>query len=67
LRIKPYTVFNFAAGMKVLNTDHLAVDLHFDVQNIFDKQFAYNFGNPFSGTHFGNPRLVGGGLKLTFR
>jgi hypothetical protein len=67
LRVKPYTVFNLAAGVKVLNADHLSVALHFDLQNIFDKRFAYNFGNPFSGTHFGNPRLIGGGLKFTFR
>ncbi len=67
LRVDPYTVFNVAAGVNVLKTDPLAVDLHVDVQNIFDKRFAYNFGNPFSGTHFGNPRLVGGGLKFTFR
>jgi outer membrane receptor protein involved in Fe transport len=67
LRVKPYTVFNFAAGVRVLNTDQLSMDLHFDVQNIFDKRFAYNFGNPFSGTHFGNPRLIGGGVKFTFR
>jgi len=67
LRVKPYTLFNFAAGLKVLKTDQLAADLYCDVQNIFDKRFVYNFGNPFSGTHFGNPRLVGGGLKFTFR
>jgi outer membrane receptor for ferrienterochelin and colicin len=67
LRVKPYTVFNVSAGAKVWKTEQLSIDLHFDVQNIFDKRFAYNFGNPFSGTHFGNPRLFGGGLKFSFR
>jgi outer membrane receptor protein involved in Fe transport len=67
LRVKPYTVFNCAAGVEMLKTDWLSMGLQMDVQNIFDKRFAYNFGNPFSGTHFGNPRLIGGGLKFTFR
>jgi hypothetical protein len=37
-----------------------------DVQNLVDHAFVYNFGNPFSGTHFGYPRMVGGRLKVTF-
>jgi outer membrane receptor for ferric coprogen and ferric-rhodotorulic acid len=24
--------------------------------NVFDRAYAFNFGNPFSGTHFGAPR-----------
>src|SRR5579864_7714042 len=31
-----------------------------------DHAFVYNFGNPFSGTHFGYPRMYGARLKFTF-
>jgi outer membrane receptor for ferric coprogen and ferric-rhodotorulic acid len=41
--------------------------LQFDVQNIFDRAFAYNFGNPFEGTHFGAPRRWSGSLRFSFR
>jgi hypothetical protein len=37
-----------------------------DARNIANREFVYNFGNPFSGTHFGNPRMWGGRLKLAF-
>jgi hypothetical protein len=49
-----------AAGSRV-------VSAQFDVQNVADRRFAYNFGNPFSGTHFGHPRLLGGRVKFAFR
>jgi len=28
------------------------------VNNLTDGTYAFNFGNPFSGTHFGAPRAV---------
>jgi len=37
-----------------------------DVQNIANHPFVYNFANPFSGTHFGYPRVFAGRLKFTF-
>ena len=32
--------------------------------NLFDARYAYNFGNPFSGTHFGAPRTVSLAVRL---
>ena len=32
-----------------------AISLRGAVLNLFDARYAYNFGNPFSGTHFGAP------------
>jgi hypothetical protein len=43
------------------------VQAQFDLQNIANRKFVYNFGNPFSGTHFGYPRSWGGRIKLIFR
>ena len=37
------------------------------VLNLFDDCYAYNFGNPFSGTHFGAPRTVACTLRVAFR
>ena len=65
-RVKPYTVFNFAVGVELFKDERATAGLQFVVQNMFNRRFAYNFGNPFSGTHFGHPRLIGGRLRLTF-
>ena len=37
------------------------------VMNVFDRRYAYNFGNPFSGTHFGAPRTASVMLRLETR
>jgi hypothetical protein len=66
-RVKPYTVFNFAVGADVINKESLIVALQIDAQNFTNKKFAYNFGSPFEGTHFGHSRLWSGRLKFTFR
>jgi hypothetical protein len=37
------------------------------VTNIGDQTYAFNFGNPFSGTHFGGPRRVGFSVRANVR
>ena len=37
------------------------------VFNLTDARYAFNFGNPFSGTHFGAPRSVRLDLRLALR
>ena len=54
-RVTPYTVFTCGAGMEFYKEDRLTVSLQFDVQNVLNRRFAYNLGNPISGTHFGPP------------
>ncbi len=66
-RVKPRTIFNFTAGLTIFQQDRVRCALQFDVQNLFDKAFAYNFGNPFEGTHFGAPRRWSGSLRFSFR
>jgi hypothetical protein len=65
-RIKPWSVFNFSTGTSLHREKPVTVSPEFDVQNVFNKRFVYNFGNPFSGTHFGYPRIYGVRIKLTF-
>lgn len=66
-RVKPWTIFDFTAGWDFLRKERLTVGGQFDVQNLTGRRFAYNFGNPFSGTHFGHPRLWGASLRFVFR
>ncbi|MBI1745133.1 MAG: TonB-dependent receptor [Acidobacteria bacterium] len=66
LRMRPRTILNLSTGTELLRQDRLSIGLQFDIQNLTNRLFAYNFGNPFSGTHFGYPRLYSGRLKFTF-
>lgn len=66
-RMRPWTVFNAQAGIRLVSTDKHTVHLAVDAENIFDRRFAYNFGSPFEGTHFGHPRLVRASVTYSFR
>jgi len=66
-RVKPWYVFGWSGGMDVVRTDRFALAAQLDIQNLADRPFAFNWGNPFSGTHFGYPRLVAGSLKFSFK
>jgi hypothetical protein len=49
-----------------VHTERFAMGAQIDVQNLANRPFAFNWGNPFSGTHFGYPRLIAGSLKFSF-
>ena len=66
-RVKPWYVFGFSGGVDVVRKEPFTVAAQIDVQNLADREFAFNWGNPFSGTHFGYPRLISGSLKLSFK
>lgn len=66
-RIKPYTLLNLSAGADLLCQERLTISLQVDAQNLMGRRFAYNFGSPFEGTHFGYRRLWSGRLKFTFK
>jgi len=66
-RVRPRTVLNFSAGVNLFKKDKVTCSVQLDVLNLADKLFAYNFGNPFEGTHFGYGRRWGGGLKIELR
>ena len=65
-RIKPWSAFNFSSGGRIRSESPVSVSPEFDVQNIFNKRFAYNFGSPFSGTHFGYPRIYAVRIRINF-
>ncbi len=66
-RVKPWFVFGWSGGADLVSGDHFTMGAQIDVQNIANRDFAFNWGNPFSGTHFGYPRLIAGGLRFTFK
>ena len=43
------------------------VNVQFDIQNLTNELFLYNFESVFSGTHVGHPRLLSGRLALRFK
>lgn len=65
-RVNPRTTFDLAAGISIYKRDRISSTIQFNLQNIFSQRFAYNFGNPFEGTHFGNPRRWSGTLEFSF-
>ena len=63
-RVKPRTVFDLAAGVSVARLGAMTLSASAEVLNLTDAEYAFNFGNPFSGTHFGPPRTFALKLRL---
>jgi len=66
-RVRPRSTFNFSAGVDLFKKEKVACAAQVDVLNIAGRVFAYNFGNPFEGTHFGYGRRWSVGLRIEFR
>lgn len=66
-RVKPRTILNLSTGIDLFRKERVGLSWQFDIQNLTNKRFLYNFESVFGGTHFGPPRLWSGRLKLTFR
>lgn len=66
-RVKPWYVFDWSGGVDLKREEQYTVGIQLDAQNLADRAFAFNWGNPFSGTHFGYPRLVSGSVKFSFK
>ncbi len=66
-RVKPRFLVSLMAALPLLNADGLRASVRGSLLNLFDRAYAYNFGNPFSGTHFGAPRTAAVSVELTFR
>jgi outer membrane receptor protein involved in Fe transport len=66
-RVKPRTVVSLLASVPLVDTARLRLDLRVSIGNVFDRRYAYNFGNPFSGTHFGAPRTASLAVQAIIR
>lgn len=66
-RVKPRHVIDFSLVQRLLRGGRVDLNLRFALLNLTGERWAYNFGNPFSGTHFGPGRTVQIGLRAGFR
>ena len=66
-RVKPRLILDFSVGADLLQKERVSLNVQFDVQNLTNELFLYNFESVFSGTHVGYPRLFSGRLSLRFK
>ena len=65
-RVKPRAVLDLLASWTLTRGRGADATVSLWVNNVTNQTYAYNFGNPFSGTHFGAGRRVGVALRLGF-
>ena len=66
-RVRPRTLLDFSIGADLRRQERVSINLQFDIQNLTNELFLYNFESVFSGTHVGYPRLFSGRLSLRFK
>jgi len=65
-RVKGRAIASILADAAVWKRGRQSATVRVALMNVFDRSYAYNFGNPFSGTHFGAPRTASLALLLAF-
>jgi hypothetical protein len=65
-RVKPRAVLDLLGEWAVVRSAPASAFLSIWVNNVTNQTYAFNFGNPFSGTHFGPQRRVGASLRISF-
>jgi outer membrane receptor protein involved in Fe transport len=63
-RVRPHLVIDAIVTVRMKRWQKADLSAHGAVLNVMDERYAFNFGNPFSGTHFGAPRSVSVGLSV---
>ena len=63
-RVRPRQIFDVVAGAPLFRTGGHEIGVRAAVLNLAGERFAYNFGNPFSGTHFGPGRTFQVGVQV---
>ena len=66
-RVTPRQLFDVSVQHPLLRGQRIDLHLRAAVLNVAGERWAYNFGNPFSGTHFGPGRTFQLGLRATLR
>jgi outer membrane receptor protein involved in Fe transport len=57
-RVRPRTLVDLTLSQMLRRRQHGSLSIRASVLNLTNRAYALNFGNPFSGTHFGAPRTV---------
>jgi len=60
-------LLNLSVGADLMRNERVSMNLQFDVQNLTNELFLYNFESVFSGTHVGYPRLISARLGFRFK
>lgn len=66
-RVRPRLVFDLTASQTLQRARRTETSVRIGVFNLTNDEYALNFGNPFSGTHFGAPRTVRVDLRVGLR
>ncbi|MQA31324.1 MAG: TonB-dependent receptor [Luteitalea sp.] len=66
-RVRPRQVFDASLVQRLFRGRRVDLDLRVAALNLTGERWAYNFGNPFSGTHFGAGRTLQVGVRAAFR
>jgi hypothetical protein len=66
-RVRPYAITDLQAEWRFMRRERADVSATLWLNNITNAFYAFNFGNAFSGTHFGSGRRVGVNVRLLFR
>jgi hypothetical protein len=66
-RVRPRKTVDVALSQQLRRVGRTDLSARVAVLNVTGAAWAYNFGNPFSGTHFGPDRTFQGGFRATFR
>ena len=65
-RVKPRRTLDLSFSQRVHRTAGAELSFRLSLLNVTNARWAYNFGNPFSGTHFGPGRTLQIGLRAGF-
>ena len=63
-RVRPRRMLDVLVGTRLFRKGDHELSARAAILNVTGARFAYNFGNPFSGTHFGPGRTFQVGLQL---
>lgn len=66
-RVKPRSVFDVLIGQRLYRGPRLDLSARVSLLNVTSHAYAYNFGNPFSGTHFGAGRTMAFSVRASIR
>jgi hypothetical protein len=66
-RVRPRTVFDLTLSQVLQRGAHTETSVRLSVLNFTNHVYALNFGNPFSGTHFGAPRTIRAEVRIGLR
>jgi outer membrane receptor protein involved in Fe transport len=64
-RVRARAIVDLQAEWTVARTRRADVLVTGWVNNLTNRSYAFNFGNPFSGTHFGSARRAGFGVRVS--